>query len=510
MNVSTLASARMNDTESGGKPDLSAKTDSRDGDDRALAASGSDVARGGGTSVDPADPTHLREVARQVRAAFPRPLRGPELVLIDVDPRRLHAFWTVTPSAVDAAREGLGAAPMVLRVAESASGDETGAAFDVEVVGVQGQCYVDVWGDARRYRGSIGIRTEDGDLVELARSAAVTLPRPAPAEERPSAISAAAVATVEDVPAVPAAEDAPPPPPEEHSAAMAPLAPSTEPMSARSLASDIASPADQPAAAVPLSVTLPPVAVPVPPCQPTVPPPIEIRGFVVHGVPPAFVPATSEPADAPPRPGADEAHPPLPTEPSFQDWLQRVVDEAAPVAATHDLEAEPHAPTPVVELPEPVHHPFPLPPTTSGDYDPQSLLGGFLPPDAPQPEPWRGDGEQSVEPSEGEPPHDAQADAGAPDPAPTPSEEAAPPAPAGVLPLENVLALSSYALGRERVEFEINAELHIFGRARVGTDLSLFGRKVTLRPDGTFSITRPLPSGALVLSSLLVGDDSAE
>jgi hypothetical protein len=37
--------------------------------------------------------------------------------------------------------------------------------------------------------------------------------------------------------------------------------------------------------------------------------------------------------------------------------------------------------------------------------------------------------------------------------------------------------------------------------------LQLFGRKVTLRPDGSFSITQPLPNGALVLSSLLVDSD---
>ncbi|MBK8210640.1 MAG: hypothetical protein IPK78_12420 [Rhodospirillales bacterium] len=70
-----------------------------------------------------------------------------------------------------------------------------------------------------------------------------------------------------------------------------------------------------------------------------------------------------------------------------------------------------------------------------------------------------------------------------------------------------MLTLSSFALGREAVEFEINAELHIFGRARPGTRLQLFGRPVTLRPDGSFSITRPLPNGALVLSSLLISDD---
>ena len=39
--------------------------------------------------------------------------------------------------------------------------------------------------------------------------------------------------------------------------------------------------------------------------------------------------------------------------------------------------------------------------------------------------------------------------------------------------------------------------------------LVLFGRPVPLRPDGTFSVVRPLPYGALVLSSLLISGDEA-
>jgi hypothetical protein len=72
------------------------------------------------------------------------------------------------------------------------------------------------------------------------------------------------------------------------------------------------------------------------------------------------------------------------------------------------------------------------------------------------------------------------------------------------LALESVISLSSFTLGPE-VELEINAELRIFGRARPNSTLNLFGRPVPLGPDGTFSITRELPNGALVLPLLLTG-----
>ena len=140
---------------------------------------------------------------------------------------------------------------------------------------------------------------------------------------------------------------------------------------------------------------------------------------------------------------------------------------------------------------------------------PEALIGGFLPPtelgsEHPAPHPGLGAAAPQEE-AHPEPPPAGEAHGreapGAEGPADPTGETPTP------LPLENVLTLSSYALGREIVEFEINAELHIFGRARSGAQLQLFGRKVALRPDGSFSITQPLPNGALVLSSLLVDSD---
>jgi hypothetical protein len=137
---------------------------------------------------------------------------------------------------------------------------------------------------------------------------------------------------------------------------------------------------------------------------------------------------------------------------------------------------------------EPVRHPFPLPPSEPGEYSPEHQLPGG-----------------------GPAPSEPAAPAAAPEPGPEQpgGQEGSTEGPAP-LPLENTLSLSSFALGRETVELEINAELHIFGRTLPGRELQLFGRKVAVHPDGSFSISRPLPNGALIVSALLAGNGHRE
>lgn len=198
---------------------------------------------------------------------------------------------------------------------------------------------------------------------------------------------------------------------------------------------------------------------------------------------------------------------PFPLPPTEADVYDPEPRAPAPGAAADGLTPAAAAPPQMPaahELPEPVRHPFPLPPVEGGDFDPLALIGGFVSPNTPFPEEQAEAGSGQEEPSlpapSDQPPPPA-AEAGGDGTAPATVD------PASLLPLENILTLSSFALGRDGVEFEINAELHIFGRARPGTRLQLFGRPIPLRPDGSFSITRPLPQGALVFSSLLVANE---
>lgn len=105
-----------------------------------------------------------------------------------------------------------------------------------------------------------------------------------------------------------------------------------------------------------------------------------------------------------------------------------------------------------------------------------------------------------------------------PEAPPAPTGEAPPPAPGHdggndhggdfpaappPRPLESITTASSFVHGQENVALEVNAELHIFGRARPGSHLTLYGQPVAVAEDGTFSVRRPLPHGALVLPLLL-------
>ena len=66
---------------------------------------------------------------------------------------------------------------------------------------------------------------------------------------------------------------------------------------------------------------------------------------------------------------------------------------------------------------------------------------------------------------------------------------------------------SSSTLARP-AEFEIHAELHIYGRGTPGGQIELFGRQVALGPDGRFSLRQRLsdPWAALSLSPNKPGD----
>ena len=90
----------------------------------------------------------------------------------------------------------------------------------------------------------------------------------------------------------------------------------------------------------------------------------------------------------------------------------------------------------------------------------------------------------------------------------TPSDP--PPKNVPVLPLQNIVNLSSADAAASDVLLEINAELHIYGRAKPNTKLSIHGQDVTTRPDGTFSLRRPLPRGALVLPLVLTQENGSE
>lgn len=131
------------------------------------------------------DQAFLRQTGEDARAFFPRHFADVELVLIDVDPNHIHAFWNLPPAVIENARSRSGRdARMVLRLYPADSGAGAAAEpIEVEVGGLQGRSYVGIWQPERRYRGMIGLRTGGDDVMVLATSNEVTLPPTGPAPD---------------------------------------------------------------------------------------------------------------------------------------------------------------------------------------------------------------------------------------------------------------------------------------------------------------------------------------
>ncbi len=349
---------------------------------------------------DAFSPDELRAITQEVSSLYPPPRLGTELVLLEVNPHRAHAYWNVDVEDFQAAaREtGLDGPPMILRLY-----DVTGVAhdaqqahsyFDLQVQGLQGHWYVDLWKDGRCYVAELGLRRPSGGLVPLARSNAVSTP--------PASESALYDTTALDVAGA-------------HAANLRMADEAVEPDAPPAPA------AEEPA----------PVGV-------AIQAPVESRA-----VPPADAPRLH------PMPPADPTAPVAPEAP-YHDW------PSAEELSRHVPDTSGAAP----ELP-----PAPAPSAEAGPAPAQ-----------PAPEPDR-----------------------------TP-----PPAPPASLPLEHYVSLSSFENGRAQVALEVNVELHIYGRAKPGTQVSFYGQPVALQPDGSFSIRKPLPHGAVVLPLLAVEPPPAQ
>jgi hypothetical protein len=158
----------------------------------AVAAAVAGAVRGGAAgdavpSPGAADPPFTREELRRISSElashFPLPMDESHLVLTEVDPQRVHAYWGLRAAEVAAARTASGAdgAPLVLRFREPVTpADALGPRppFYVQVAGLRSDTYVDIPGQARSYVAELGLIGKDGSLAVLATSNEVELPRP--------------------------------------------------------------------------------------------------------------------------------------------------------------------------------------------------------------------------------------------------------------------------------------------------------------------------------------------
>ncbi|NJO67522.1 MAG: DUF4912 domain-containing protein, partial [Rhodospirillales bacterium] len=409
------------------------------------AGDGSTAIAGKESERQALDQEVLRHVAASVKGAFPRRSNQCELVLIDVDPHHLHAFWNIPADRFETLRSELGgsegAAPLVLRFFEalpSGGGDQS---FDVEVIGLQGQYYVDVWSESRRYRASIGLRRADGSLARIADADAVELPALGPATDHtwreialppPAAVATRrAVPHQPAIPSPPAASARQPGDTTHKSPEVAPSLPAASSSPRQALVTELPSPAAETALEHPPvkpegadvnQLAIEEMSAPDP-HQALVPPP------VIDG-PSAL---DSESAAVTRSETAEHAV----VEHAVVPQAEQMMEGLAAAMTAHQRDAvAPLAPFPFYEP------------------DQEQAGGGDKSPATPDAPP-----QQPIDDQESPDTAAALPDAGT-------IPEAIP------LPLENVLALSSFAVGSGDVEFEINAELHIFGRDPPGNETS--------------------------------------
>lgn len=151
---------------------------------------------------------HLAAVAAQIAEAFPLVLEHTSLVLLDVDPGHLHAFWTLAPEDLARARAafpgGGGVPEAVIQLQRLHAGGGAEVLATLPLGGqTQGDARFALANDNATYRSEIGLRRGDGGWVLLTRSNQARLPRPVGV--------AIPVWTGEEPPPAPQSADARPP-----------------------------------------------------------------------------------------------------------------------------------------------------------------------------------------------------------------------------------------------------------------------------------------------------------
>ncbi len=119
---------------------------------------------------------------------LPREYGRSRLVLMEVEPRMIHAYWEITSEDRRAAAARLGIwgrfSPWVLRFYDVTCIDFDGtnfhSFFDVSVDLAPGNWYVHLWQGEKTYVAEIGPRDPDGRFVPVCRSNFAALPKTCP------------------------------------------------------------------------------------------------------------------------------------------------------------------------------------------------------------------------------------------------------------------------------------------------------------------------------------------
>lgn len=170
------------------QPDTDSATDTRPPGDRAEGGISQ-------STTEQADiERELLAVSESITHHFPVTAAHTELILMDVDPTRVHAFWHIRADDLAAARTTVDPAhdqaPLTLRFhdlqPEPGDGTFSFPGFDVPVDGLDNHREVTLWDGVGNYMVELGLRLTNGHLAVLARSNRI---RTAP--ERPASLVSA-------------------------------------------------------------------------------------------------------------------------------------------------------------------------------------------------------------------------------------------------------------------------------------------------------------------------------
>jgi len=121
----------------------------------------------------------LRRISTELATQFPAAVDDDtlRLVLLDVDPHMLHAYWNIPLRSLPLkAPEGEKRLRVYVLPTENASVHQARSWFDVPVQGLRSQQYIDVSYDNAVYAVQYGIAAPSGRFVPLATSRAVRTP----------------------------------------------------------------------------------------------------------------------------------------------------------------------------------------------------------------------------------------------------------------------------------------------------------------------------------------------
>jgi len=384
------------------------------------------------THKDDAEQQHnLRSLLADVDREGTLPVGGTELILLEIDPHRAHVCWNIDPG------QSISSNPLILRVydiTESGSIASANQSFDVEIFGLQGRWYLDLWRDDRTFVAQIGYLNTDGSLHVLAESNSVKTPPAEPIELKSNGGHVDHLGN-------------------------------------------------------PLHTEWPGDA-PVPVAEPT-PTEIAAEEMIAEGAP---APIVVEPVKLldPEFPVVDWPPGPMDSESLIERAAKQ---DAHPVETAVDaVQAAGDAAVAFAEeIMTGVEKTFP---------DPEQLIESFT------------ENNEAIQAFYDAVAHDKSAEQPAPhyEQPGNQAETSSPPPALQSAPLEQIVGLSSNEHTNRDVLLEVHAELHIYGRSKPNTELTLYGQIVKTRPDGSFSVRRPLPHGAVILPLLYTqkGDGHSE